>query len=130
MGATLPILTNSQHPHEGFASARELESKLRATIRGEVRFDPAARALYATDASNYRQTPVGVVIPRAAADVEPTISACRDLGAAILPRGAGTSLSGQCCNVAVVLDFSKYMRRLVSLNHEKKLAGVEPGIVL
>jgi FAD/FMN-containing dehydrogenase/Fe-S oxidoreductase len=130
MGASLPILNNPQHPHEGFAAARELETKLLAKIRGEVRFDPAARALYATDASNYRQTPVGVVIPRDADDVEAAIVACRDLGAAILPRGAGTSLSGQCCNVAVVVDFSKYMRRLVSLDPEQKIAVVEPGIVL
>ncbi len=129
MSASLPIL-NNQHPHESFAAARELESKLRATLRGEVRFDPSARALYATDASNYRQTPIGVVVPRDAADVEATIAACRDLGAAILPRGAGTSLAGQCCNVAVVLDFSKYMRHLVSLDPEKKIAVVEPGIVL
>ncbi len=130
MSSALPILNNGRHPHEAFSAARELESTLRAVVRGEVRFDPAYRALYATDASNYRQTPIGVVIPRDAADVEATIAACRTLGAAILPRGGGTSLAGQCCNVAVVLDFSKYMRRLVSLDPEKKLAVVEPGIVL
>jgi FAD/FMN-containing dehydrogenase/Fe-S oxidoreductase len=130
MAATLPVLNNSLHPHESFAAARELEAKLRAVLRGEVHFDAASRALYATDASNYRQTPVGVVLPHDAADVEAAIAACRDVGAAILPRGAGTSLSGQCCNVAVVLDFSKYMRRLVSLDPERKVAVVEPGIVL
>jgi FAD/FMN-containing dehydrogenase/Fe-S oxidoreductase len=129
MGSQLPIL-NQRRPHEVFESARELETRLRARVRGEVRFDPASRALYAADASNYRQTPIGVVLPRDAEDVEATITACRVLGAAILPRGAGTSLSGQCCNVAVILDFSKYMRRLVSLDPEKKLAIVEPGIVL
>jgi FAD/FMN-containing dehydrogenase/Fe-S oxidoreductase len=130
MTATLPILNAAQHPHESFAAARELESRLRVTLRGGVRFDPASRALYATDASNYRQAPIGVVFPYDAADVEATIAACRDLGAAILPRGAGTSLAGQCCNVAVVLDFSKYMRRLVSLDPERGVAVVEPGIVL
>jgi FAD/FMN-containing dehydrogenase/Fe-S oxidoreductase len=129
MGSQLPIL-NQRRPHEVFESTRELETGLRARVRGEVRFDPASRALYAADASNYRQTPIGVVLPRDAEDVEATIAACRELGAAILPRGAGTSLSGQCCNVAVILDFSKYMRRLVSLDPEKKLAVVEPGIVL
>ncbi|HTV15160.1 MAG TPA: FAD-binding oxidoreductase, partial [Acidobacteriaceae bacterium] len=128
--ATLTVLNNSQHPHESFAAARELEAKLRATLRGEVHFDAASRALYATDASNYRQTPIGVVLPRDAADVETAIAACRDVGAAILPRGGGTSLSGQCCNVAVVLDFSKYMRRLVLLDPAQKRAVVEPGIVL
>ncbi len=130
MTATLPILNATQHPHEKFAAARELESRLRAAIQGEVRFSAADRALYATDASNYRQAPIGVVLPYDAADVEATIAACRDLGAAILPRGAGTSLAGQCCNVAVVLDFSKYMRRLVSLDPERRVAVVEPGIVL
>ena len=135
MSAQFPILdqVRTQQPrraHESFSAARELESKLLASVRGEVRFDPASRALYATDASNYRQTPIGVVLPRDAADVEATISACRSLGAAILPRGAGTSLAGQCCNVAVVLDFSKYMRRLISLDPGKKLAVAEPGIVL
>jgi FAD/FMN-containing dehydrogenase/Fe-S oxidoreductase len=129
MRLELPIL-NQPRPHEAFHSARELESKLHATVRGEVRFDPASRALYAADASNYRATPIGVVLPHDAADVEATIAACRETGAAVLPRGAGTSLSGQCCNVAVVLDFSKYMRRLVSLDPRKKIAIVEPGIVL
>jgi len=129
MTRTLPILNNA-HPHENFAAARELESRLRAVLRGEVRFSAADRALYSTDASNYRQAPIGVVLPYDAADVEATIAACRDLGAAILPRGAGTSLAGQCCNVAVVLDFSKYMRRLLSLDPERRTAVVEPGIVL
>jgi FAD/FMN-containing dehydrogenase/Fe-S oxidoreductase len=129
MSAQLPIL-NQPRPHEAFAAARELEARLCATVQGEVRFDPASRALYAVDASNYRATPMGVVLPRDAADVEATVAACRSLGAAILPRGAGTSLSGQCCNVAVVLDFSKYMRRILSLDPASKTAVVEPGIVL
>jgi FAD/FMN-containing dehydrogenase/Fe-S oxidoreductase len=126
---TFSILNNA-HPHQSFSAARELETRLRAVLRGEVRFDSGSRALYATDASNYRQTPIGVVVPYDAADVEAAIAACRELGAAILPRGAGTSLAGQCCNVAVVLDFSKHMRRLVSLDPAAKTAVVEPGIVL
>jgi FAD/FMN-containing dehydrogenase/Fe-S oxidoreductase len=130
MGSQLPILNQPHRAHEEFDAARELEAKLRASIRGEVRFDRASRALYATDASNYRQTPIGVVLPHDADDVEATVAACRELGAAILPRGAGTSLAGQCCNVAVVLDFSKYMRRLISLDPDTKTAVVEPGIVL
>jgi FAD/FMN-containing dehydrogenase/Fe-S oxidoreductase len=127
---TISSRAATPHPHEQFAAARELEAQLRSVVRGEVRFDAASRALYATDASNYRQTPVGVVLPQDDADVEATIAACRKLGAAILPRGAGTSLSGQCCNVAVILDFSKYMRRLLTLDPERKVAVVEPGIVL
>ncbi|MGA8532314.1 MAG: FAD-binding and (Fe-S)-binding domain-containing protein [Acidobacteriaceae bacterium] len=129
MGVPLPVIQPSRR-HEQFDAARELEAKLRGSVRGEIRFDPASRALYATDASNYRQTPIGVVIPHDAADVEATLAACRELGAAVLPRGAGTSLAGQCCNVAVVLDFSKYMRRLVALDPQRKVAVVEPGIVL
>src|SRR5579875_2238692 len=129
MGVQLPVIQATRR-HEHFDAARELEAKLRATVRGEVRFDPASRALYATDASNYRQTPVGVVVPQDAADVEATLAACRAVGAAVLPRGAGTSLAGQCCNVAVVLDFSKAMRRLIALDPERKTAVVEPGIVL
>jgi FAD/FMN-containing dehydrogenase/Fe-S oxidoreductase len=128
---TFSILTN-QAPlaHEKFAAHRELESKLKATIRGEVRFDVGSRALYAADASNYRQLPIGVIVPRDAADVVASLAACRATGAAVLPRGAGTSLAGQCANVAVVFDFSKYMNRLGAIDPEAKLATVEPGIVL
>jgi FAD/FMN-containing dehydrogenase/Fe-S oxidoreductase len=129
MSAVLPILDN-RHPHESFSAARELEARIKSRIHGEVHFDPAGRALYATDASNYRQVPIGVVLPRDIADVEATIAACRELGAPVLSRGAGTSLSGQCCNVAVVLDFSRYMRSILSLDPQTRLATVEPGIVL
>ena len=90
-----------------------------------------ARArLYATDSSNYRQIPIGLVIPVDEADVEATLEACREVGAPILPRGAGTSLAGQCCNVAVILDFSKYLNRIISLDPGAQVARVQPGIVL
>src|SRR5256884_3082702 len=95
--------------HQVNVDAEALASKLRSIIRGEVRFDDGSRALYATDSSNYRQVPIGVVIPRDVEDVVSTIAACYRFGAPILARGGGTSLAGQCCNVAVVLDFSKYM---------------------
>src|ERR1700753_2684182 len=113
-----PILQqqpHEAHPHEKFSASRALEEKLRQVVRGEVRFDEASRALYATDASNYRQVPIGVVVPRGEADVMATIAACRAAGAPVLSRGGGTSLAGQCCNVAVILDFSKYMRGIVEL---------------
>ena len=116
--------------HERFAAHQELEARLKATLRGEVQFDLASRALYAADASNYRQLPVGVVLPRDAADVEAAVAACRAAGAAILPRGAGTSVAGQTANVAVVFDFSRYMNRLTALDPTARLAVVEPGIVL
>ncbi len=122
----------SQPPldHERFAAHRELEARLKATLRGDVRFDLGSRALYAADSSNYRQLPIGVIMPRDAADVEAALAACRATGAAVLPRGAGTSVAGQCANVAVVFDFSRYMRELTSIDPAAKLATVEPGIVL
>jgi FAD/FMN-containing dehydrogenase/Fe-S oxidoreductase len=116
--------------HERFSAHRELESLLKKTLRGDVRFDLGSRALYAADSSNYRQIPVGVILPRDAADVEAALAACRATGAAILPRGAGTSLAGQCVNVAVIFDFSRYMNGLITIDPAAKLACVEPGMVL
>ena len=114
-----------QHPHEAFAAARELEARLRSTVQGEVRFDDASRALYATDSSNYRQVPIGLVLPMGIADVIATVAACREFGAAVLSRGGGTSLAGQCCNVAVIIDFSKYMNSMVELNAATRFARVQ-----
>ena len=130
-----PILSDTserldKHPHERFSAARELEARLRSTVRGEVRFDDGSRALYSMDASNYRQVPIGVVIPRDIDDVIATIAACREFDAAVLSRGSGTSVAGQCCNIAVVLDFSKYMHGIVELDAHGRRARVQPGIVL
>jgi FAD/FMN-containing dehydrogenase/Fe-S oxidoreductase len=118
------------HPHEQFSDAARLVARLRETVSGEVRFDDASRALYATDASNYRQVPIGLVIPRSVQDVVATVAACREFGAPILSRGGGTSLAGQCCNVAVVIDFSKYLGSILSLDPVSRMARVQPGIVL
>jgi len=107
-----------------------LESALRRNVRGEVRFDNGSRALYATDGSNYRQIPIGVVIPRDNDDVTAAVSICREHAAPLLCRGGGTSLAGQCCNVAVVLDFSKYMAQIVELDPHKCIARVQPGVIL
>src|SRR6266480_6238680 len=107
-----------------------LESELRRNLRGEVRFSDGDRALYSTDSSNYRQIPIGVVIPRDRSDVIATVAGCRKFGAPITCRGGGTSLAGQCCNVAVIIDFTKYMNRVIEIDAEKKLARVEPGLVL
>lgn len=127
----LPIVSNSAPlEHESFSAHRELEARLRKELRGEVKFDLGSRALYAADASNYRQLPVGVIFPRDAADVEAAIAACRASGAAILARGAGTSLAGQCVNVAVVFDYSRHMDALTGLDPAAKLATIQPGIVL
>ena len=129
--STFTILSNrAPLAHEQFSAHRELEAKLKATLRGEVHFDMGFRAMYAADSSNYRQLPIGVIVPRDAADVEAAMAACRATGAAVLARGAGTSLAGQCANVAVVFDFSKHMNGLHSIDPERKLAIVQPGIVL
>jgi FAD/FMN-containing dehydrogenase/Fe-S oxidoreductase len=107
-----------------------LSAALRRHLRGEVRFDDGSRALYATDGSNYRQVPIGVVLPRDSEDVVAAIALARQFGAPVLTRGAGTSLAGQCCNVALVLDLSKYLNRILEINAEKRIARVQPGVVL
>mgnify|MGYP005842068389 CR=1 FL=1 len=99
-------------------------------MRGEVRFDDGSRAMYATDSSNYRQVPIGVVLPLDTEDVVETIAACRRFGAPVLPRAGGTSLAGQCCNAAVVIDMSRHMHGIVELDPERRFARVEPGIIL
>ena len=112
------------------SSARSLARAFTKSLEGEVRFDKGTRALYATDGSNYRQAPIGVVIPRHSQDVEATVRIAREHDAPILARGGGTSLAGQCCNVAVVMDFSKYMHHVISIDAEKRLGRVQPGCVL
>jgi FAD/FMN-containing dehydrogenase/Fe-S oxidoreductase len=107
-----------------------LQAELRSKVRGEVRFDPGSRALYATDASNYRQVPLGVVTPWDLDDVIHTVAAARAAGAPILSRGGGTSLAGQCCNVAVVMDHSRHLNRVLEIDPERRLARVEAGCVL
>jgi FAD/FMN-containing dehydrogenase/Fe-S oxidoreductase len=124
--------THARHDTDGESNvnAKALAVHLRENIRGEVRFDKGARALYATDGSNYRQVPIGVVVPRDKNDVIATMAACREFGAPVLSRGCGTSLAGQCCNVAVVLDFSKYMHGIIAIDAGKRLGMVQPGCVL
>lgn len=112
-----------------FAEASELEVALSKRIEGEVRFDSASRAIYATDGSNYRQVPIGVVIPKSESDVIEILAVCRRFSAPVLSRGGGTSLAGQCCNAAVVIDWSKYLNRIVELNVANRYALVEPGTI-
>src|SRR5258706_1880402 len=125
----LPLSSHAK-PIDTFQRASELEAELKRSVRGEVRFDRGSRALYATDGSNYRQIPIGLVVPRDAEDVVAAVAGCRKFGAPVLPRGSGTSLAGQCCNVAVVLDFTKYMNKILELDPERRFARVQPGIVL
>jgi FAD/FMN-containing dehydrogenase len=131
IGSTKALPASSHgKPVDTFAQAAELERELRRTVRGEVRFDSGSRALYATDASNYRQVPIGVVVPRDENDVRAAVTACRAFKAPLLARGAGTSLAGQSCNVAVVLDFTKYMNGILEVNPDTRTARVQPGVVL
>ncbi|MFY9530352.1 MAG: FAD-binding and (Fe-S)-binding domain-containing protein [Candidatus Acidiferrales bacterium] len=127
--APLPLSSHAK-PVDSFSQARELETELKRSLKGEVRFDRGSRALYATDGSNYRQIPIGLVVPRDAEDVIAAVAACRKYGAPVLARGAGTSLAGQCCNVAVVLDFTKYMNQILEIDPDRKFARVQPGVVL
>jgi FAD/FMN-containing dehydrogenase/Fe-S oxidoreductase len=126
------VLLPSSHAraHDAFPGSERLEQQLRAEIRGEVRFDASSKALYATDGSNYRHIPIGVVIPRDEVDVVTTITICRNLNAPVLSRGAGTSLAGQGCNTAVILDFSKYMNGMDAIDTVNRTVRVQPGIVL
>src|SRR4029079_8666280 len=104
-------------------AADGLESK----VDGEVRFDPGTRAAYSTDASNFRQVPLGVVVPRTVEAAALAVDVCREHALPVVARGAGTSLAGQCTNAAVVLDFSKYCHRLGSAAPQAARSGVGPG---
>ncbi len=108
---------------------RALKKDLREAVEGEVRFDLASRAAYSHDSSNYRQPPLGVVIPRDADDVVAAVGVCHQHGAPVLPRGCATSLSGETTNVAVVIDTSKYMREILEIDPERRVARVQPGVI-
>jgi FAD/FMN-containing dehydrogenase/Fe-S oxidoreductase len=131
-GPSAREMTNLRPPDERQppVDADSLAEALDGAIRGEVRFDDGSRGLYATDASNYRQVPIGVVIPRDADDVVAALAVCRRFGAPVLARGGGTSLAGQCCNAGVVFDFSKYMNRVLEIDPERRIARVQPGVIL
>src|SRR4051812_20900124 len=101
-----------------------LESALAAVVDAEVRFDAGSRAAYSTDASNFRQVPIGVVVPRSVDAAAAAIAVCREHGAPIVSRGGGTSLAGQGTNHAVVLDFSKYCNKLLSVDESAQTCVV------
>jgi FAD/FMN-containing dehydrogenase/Fe-S oxidoreductase len=106
-----------------------LQAALQHALSGEVRFDKGMRAAYASDASNYRQVPIGVVLPRTVDDIVETLRVCSSHGVPVLARGGATSLNGQAVNVAVVIDCSKYLDRVISIDAQARLARVEPGVV-
>ncbi|MFF7609134.1 FAD-linked oxidase C-terminal domain-containing protein [Streptomyces parvulus] len=108
----------------------DLEAALRRAVRGEVGFDVTSRALTTMDASNYRRVPLGVVAPRNADDVAAALAVCREHGVPVVARGGGTSIAGQATGTGVVLDFTRHMNRLLSLDPESRTAVVQPGLVL
>ncbi|HVT11477.1 MAG TPA: FAD-binding and (Fe-S)-binding domain-containing protein [Fimbriimonadaceae bacterium] len=131
---TIPI----RHSHDGQVGTAkslnvdvdDLKRELEQTVEGEVRFDSGTRAMYAHDASNYRMPPIGVVIPRSQADVVAAIAAARRFGAPVISRGGGTAIPGQGVNVALMIDFSKYLHEVVGIDPERRIAIVEPGCIL
>ncbi|HJT36453.1 MAG TPA: FAD-dependent oxidoreductase, partial [Pirellulales bacterium] len=128
----LPILSSprsrlADEAHD--VDAQALAAELRRSVSGEVRFDAGSRALYTTDSAIFRRVPIGVVLPRNADDVAATLAACRKYGAPVLPRGGGTSISGNSCNLAVVIDMSKHMNRILDLDAGRQTARVQPGVI-
>ena len=129
--APLPTVPrpDAVHADEGIQIDRLVDA-LRSRVRGEVRFDDGDRALYSTDASNYRQIPIGVVLPRDADDVVAAVAVCHEFGVPVVARGGATDLAGSTCNAAVVIDMSKYMNHVLEIDWEGRWALVEPGTVL
>ena len=109
---------------------KELERRLRADIAGELYFDRFTRGRYATDASHYQVFPAGVLVPRSLDDVRAALEHCRALGMPVLSRGGGSSQCGQTVNEALVIDYSKYLNRVLHFDAEVQRCTVEPGIVL
>jgi FAD/FMN-containing dehydrogenase/Fe-S oxidoreductase len=111
-------------------AARALKADFQRALGASVDFGAQAKALYATDASNYRQVPIGVVYARSRDEVVEAVRICREHDAPIVARGGGTSLAGQGCNVAVCIDFSRHLHRVIDVDADARLARVEPGCIL
>lgn len=114
----------------GEATRLALSTALQQRMRGQVSFDSGTRAAYATDSSNYRQVPLGVVFPVDADDVAAALEICGEHDAAVLGRGGGTALAGQTCNVGVIFDMSRHMNQILEIDPERRIARVQPGVVL
>src|ERR1700752_3021732 len=111
-------------------NASMLERRLRSNLTGDVLFDAFSRGRYATDASFYQIMPAGVVVPRTMDEALAALAICRDEGRVVTPRGGGTSQCGQTINEGIVVDFSKHLNKVLSLDVEGRTCVVEPGIVL
>src|SRR5947207_4991981 len=133
MGSIMPVRDRVTVGDVALAEPSRLgaaSQDLRAAVRGEVAADAGHRAAYAADASNYRLTPRAVVFPRDAADVAAAVAACRRHGLPVTARGAGTSVAGNAIGTGVVLDLSRHLNRIVSIDPAARTAVVEPGVVL
>ncbi len=129
------VLPETKIPEDVHAESLDIDMDglrrdLAAAVRGEVHYDDAYRAMYSTDAANYRQVPIAVVLPKDAEDAQTAMTICHRYRAPATPRGGGTSLTGASCNAAVIFDYSKYMNRILDLNPQSHTAVVEPGVVL
>ncbi|MBF0277169.1 MAG: FAD-binding protein [SAR324 cluster bacterium] len=107
-----------------------LATRLKKELKGDVLFDAFSRGLYSTDASIYQIEPLGVVVPKSDTDVVAAIRIAAEEGVSVLPRGGGTSQCGQTVGESLVIDFSKYLKKVIELNPEKRTVAVQPGIVL
>jgi FAD/FMN-containing dehydrogenase/Fe-S oxidoreductase len=124
-----PLARTRAAKNGGKPDSAKLAARLRAAVSGGVHDDAGARGLHAMDASNYYQVPLAVVTPRSRDDVIAAVAVCRELGVPVTCRGGGTALAGQTCNDAVILDFSRYMKRILALEPEAGFARVEPGVI-
>src|SRR6266478_10156937 len=129
VGHDLHLIRWDKVPGSIIAAMTDLEQQLRRVVEGDVRFDQYSRLLYSTDASMYQMEPIGVVIPRHAGDVQAVLELANRESVAVLPRGGGTSLTGQTVNRAVVMDFSRWMQDILEVNREEMWARVQPGVV-
>ncbi|HEU4974851.1 MAG TPA: FAD-binding and (Fe-S)-binding domain-containing protein [Baekduia sp.] len=127
--ATVSSGVGGTKPDQESVDVGHLKRQLEKTVKGEVRFDAGTRAIYANDSSNFRQIPLGVVIPKTVEDVEAAHRACAEFGAPIVNRGGGTSLSGETVNRAVVIDCSKYLRWIGDVDAERKTVRCQPGAI-
>ncbi len=133
MTAVLPVVRSHLEPRDMRAVVeenRDLADELQRVVHGEVRFDGTTRMLYSTDASLYQIQPIGVVIPKRIEDVQATIEIAARRKVPVLPRGAGTSLSGQAVGAALIVDFSKYMADIVAIDPEARTVTVQPGVLV
>src|SRR5262245_54722083 len=126
-----PVMTaRGAEKSQKTAGNSALAARLSREITGDVYFDAFNRGRYATDASFYQIMPMGVVVPKTMDDALQTLAIARDEGRKVTPRGGGTSQCGQAVNDGLVVDFSKHVNRILSLDVENRRCAVEPGIVL